>query len=343
MHKILAVLLWCSLSLPALAVQVTDLYTGQAQASGDVSAAQGEALGQVLLKLTGDKTVIAQPAVLQAMTTVSQLVRRYDYQTVDGNKMIRTEFEPAKVNDLLTRSQVPMLGASRPQLAMWLVIDDSQRRMVSDQSADGWAPLLRAQAQTLALPVALPIMDLDDSSAVSVTDVLGRFSAPVMSASARYGAEMVLLGRLTAQDETWTLEWSLYGAGSQGGDPGELTKGTLTGSQSEVSEQLMTTLSHWLVQKYGAKVSGERQAVSLSITGLGSMGDVAAVQTLLGGIASVSSVSLSELDGDKVTFALDVHGGADALSKGLALEPRLTQESAQDGGLHYRWVAGQSN
>ena len=102
MHKILAVLLWCSLSLPALAVQVTDLYTGQAQASGDVSAAQGEALGQVLLKLTGDKTVIAQPAVLQAMTTVSQLVRRYDYQTVDDKKMIRTEFEPAKVNDLLT-------------------------------------------------------------------------------------------------------------------------------------------------------------------------------------------------------------------------------------------------
>ena len=56
-----------------------------------------------------------------------------------------------------------------------------------------------AQTQAMGLPVSLPLMDLDDNMAVTATDVWGRFADPVLKASQRYGAEMVVLGKLSPE------------------------------------------------------------------------------------------------------------------------------------------------
>ena len=60
MLKRLATLL-CCLPLMVSAAQVTDLYQGKAPTSGDMVAAQGQALGQVLIKVTGKRDILAGP------------------------------------------------------------------------------------------------------------------------------------------------------------------------------------------------------------------------------------------------------------------------------------------
>lgn len=334
-HIPLAALLLSVLSTAASAVQIADLYQGRAPATGAPEALQTQALGQVLTKLTGQRELLAKPEIQGAIGKVTDYVRRYEYQGEGAEKQMRVEFEPSRVNQLATRSQLAILGSSRPQIAVWLVIDDSLRRMVGDQSQDGWAQELKESGGELALPLVLPIMDLDDNSAVSVTDVLGRFIEPVARASARYGAEMVLLGRLTAQDETWTLEWNLYG--SRDGQQSELSKGSFSGGQAEVSEQLTGELARWLVAHYGVKVGGERQSIQLQVDGLGDLGDMAKVQSLLRGMANVAAVEVASIEGESVVLRVDFFGTAEQLGKGLSLESRLSELESKPEGLHYRW------
>lgn len=335
MLKILAALLLCTLSTTVFGVQIPDLYQGQAAATGELTQAQGQALGQVLIKLTGKPQVLSQPPVAAALAKPADYLRRYAYQGSGEEKRILAEFEPTKVNGLLSKTGLPILGAARPQIAIWLVIDDSQRRMVSDQSADDWGRELRASAASLALPVVLPIMDLDDSAAVAVTDVLGRFAEPVVAASQRYGAELVLMGQLTAKDEVWTLNWGLYG--NQAGQTSELVAGSQSGNQQAVSEQLSQALAAALVERYGARVAGEKGSLLLQIEGLTRMDDISAVQGLLRGMASVAEVELAELDMDSITFSLSIYGQPDELVRLLSLERRLARLDEQPGTLHYRW------
>ncbi|ENY72817.1 hypothetical protein G114_06140 [Aeromonas diversa CDC 2478-85] len=337
MHKTLVTLLLCIASASSWAVQITDLYQGRAGATTEMAKSQAEALGAVLIKLTGKRDVVTQPKVAAALANPAEYVRRYAYQGEGEGRQLVAELDPSRVNQLLSQAVLPILGAVRPQIALWLVIDDSQRRMVSDQSQDGWARELRDSATPLALPVVLPIMDLDDSAAVAVTDVLGRFAEPVAAASQRYGAEMVLLGRLSAEEETWTLEWGLYG--SKEGQLAELTKGSLSGSQEVVSEQLTTQLAGWLVEHYGAKVSGEKGQLQIKVEGLSQMNDIAQVQGLIKGMASVASVELAELDTESVTFALSYYGEQKELERALSLDARLAQVGSQPGSLQYRWSA----
>ncbi len=100
------------------------------------------------------------------------------------------------------------------------------RRILPDQSSDGWAAALRTQAQAMGLPVSIPLMDLDDNMAVNATDVWGRFADPILKASQRYGAEMVVLGKLTPdgkEEGKWSIDWGLYGP-KAGGELSELTR-----------------------------------------------------------------------------------------------------------------------
>lgn len=87
----------------------------------------------------------------------------------------------------------------------------------------------------MGLPVSIPLMDLDDNMAVNATDVWGRFADPILKASQRYGAEMVVLGKLTPEGDKWSIDWGLYGP-KAGGELSELTRGEGSGTQAEVAQ-----------------------------------------------------------------------------------------------------------
>lgn len=202
MLKRVVTALCCGLSFMVSAAQVTDLYQGKAPTSGDMAAAQSQALGEVLIKVTGKRDILTQPAVVKALTAPGEFVQHYGYQDVGPVKFLKADFDVSKVNALVAESKFALLGPARPQVAIWLVINEGERRILPDQSSDGWAAALRTQAQAMGLPVSIPLMDLDDNMAVNATDVWGRFADPILKASQRYGAEMVVLGKLTP-DQEW--------------------------------------------------------------------------------------------------------------------------------------------
>ncbi|MGL4355872.1 MAG: DUF2066 domain-containing protein [Aeromonas popoffii] len=336
MLKRVVTALCCGLSFMVSAAQVTDLYQGKAPTSGDMVAAQSQALGDVLVKVTGKRDILTQPAVVKALAAPGDYVQHYGYQDVGPVKFLKADFDVAKVNALISQSKFALLGPARPQVAIWLVINEGERRLLPDQSSDGWAAALRAQSQAMGLPVSIPLMDLDDNMAVNATDVWGRFADPILKASQRYGAEMVVLGKLTPEGETWNIDWGLYGP-KAGGEQAELTRGSGSGTQAEVAQGFADGLAAWLVQNYGARISGVASSQTLVVEGLSGIDGMITVQKMLQGMASVTKVEIGQLEGDKVTFNLALQGDKAELIRGLQLESRLRQIDDNDSGLRYQW------
>jgi uncharacterized protein len=336
MFKRVVTALCCGLSFMVSAAQVTDLYQGKAPTSGDMVAAQSQALGDVLVKVTGKRDILTQPAVVKALAAPGDYVQHYGYQDVGPVKFLKADFDVAKVNALISQSKFALLGPARPQVAIWLVINEGERRVLPDQSSDGWAAALRTQSQAMGLPISIPLMDLDDNMAVNATDVWGRFADPILKASQRYGAEMVVLGKLTPEGEKWSIDWGLYGP-KAGGELAELTRGSGSGTQAEVAQGFADGLAAWLVQNYGARISGVASSQTLVVEGLSGIDGMITVQKMLQGMASVTKVAIGKLEGDKVTFNLALQGDKAELIRGLQLESRLRQIDDNDSGLRYQW------
>ncbi|ASI23925.1 TPA: DUF2066 domain-containing protein [Aeromonas salmonicida] len=336
MLKRVVTVLCCGLSFMLSAAQVTDLYQGKAPTSGDMVAAQSQALGDVLVKVTGKRDILTQPDVVKALAAPGDYVQHYGYQDVGPVKFLKADFNVAKVNALISQSKFALLGPARPQMALWLVINEGERRILPDQSSDGWASALRTQSQAMGLPVSIPLMDLDDNMAVNATDVWGRFAAPILQASQRYGAEMVVLGKLTPEGDKWSIDWGLYGP-KAGGELAELTRGSSSGTQAEVAQHFADELAAWLVQNYGARISGVASSQTLVVEGLSGIDGMITVQKMLQGMASVTKVTIGKLEGDKVTFDLSLQGDKAELIRGLQLESRLRQIDDNDSGLRYQW------
>ncbi|POG24606.1 DUF2066 domain-containing protein [Aeromonas bestiarum] len=336
MFKRVVTALCCGLSFMISAAQVTDLYQGKAPTSGDMVAAQSQALGDVLVKVTGKRDILTQPAVVKALAAPGDYVQHYGYQDVGPVKFLKADFDVAKVNALISQSKFALLGPARPQVVIWLVINEGERRVLPDQSSDGWAAALRTQSQAMGLPVSIPLMDLDDNMAVNATDVWGRFADPILKASQRYGAEMVVLGKLTPEGEKWSMDWGLYGP-KAGGELAELTRGSGSGTQAEVAQGFADGLAAWLVQNYGARISGVASSQTLVVEGLSGIDGMITVQKMLQGMASVTKVEIGKLEGDKVTFNLALQGDKAELIRGLQLESRLRQIDDNDSGLRYQW------
>ncbi|MBV7598868.1 DUF2066 domain-containing protein [Aeromonas sp. sia0103] len=341
MLKRLVTLLCCSLSLMVSAAQVTDLYQGKAPTSGDMAAAQSQALGDVLIKVTGRRDILTQPEVVKALAAPGDYVQHYGYQDLGPVKFLKADFDVTKVNALIAQSKFALLGPARPQLAIWLVLDEGERRILPDQSSDGWAAALRGQTQAMGLPVSIPLMDLDDNMAVNATDVWGRFADPILQASQRYGAEMVVLGKLTPEGDKeegkWSIDWGLYGP-KAGGELAELTKGAGSGTQAEVAQGMADALAGWLVQQYGTRLSGVASSQTLVVEGLSGIDGMITVQKMLQGMASITKVTIGKLEGDKVTFNLSLQGDKAELVRGLQLESRLRQIEDNESGLRYQWA-----
>jgi hypothetical protein len=89
------------------AAQVTDLYQGKAPTSGDMTAAQSQALGRCSIKVTGKRDILTQPAVVKALAAPADYVQHYSYQDIGSVKFLKADFNVAKVNALVARASSP--------------------------------------------------------------------------------------------------------------------------------------------------------------------------------------------------------------------------------------------
>ena len=214
----------CAIGVPA--EPLAWLYDVQVPVASQTDAerqrATRHAFVEVLGRVTGSAQVPMTSAIAAALATPARYTRRYKFTSTtpeaglpqpNGNALLfDVGFDPGAVLALLRDAQLPIWGANRPTVLVWLAVRGSGRNEVvaagEANTAEGWAAALRKRARQRGVALALPLMDLRDLETPTAA-VWGFFWEDIKAASGRYGADLVLVGRATLGHDGWWTDWEL--------------------------------------------------------------------------------------------------------------------------------------
>ncbi len=321
------------LSLPALtpAATVEDVYQAeipvQSRSESERAAAVRDALGMVLVKLTGDRRARAHPALAGLQRAAQDYVQQYQYlsapahDTGERRLLLRVRFDQRALDGALAPTGLPLWGRERPVVVVWLAVDDGTGSMlVGGDDPHGHAEVLRRRAALRGIPVILPLLDLEDAARLGAAPDGG--PGDVIEASRRYGADAVLAGTVrTIAPGLWEAHWTLHAQGER------ITWRTDGDLAEAVIDEGIDGAADALAERF-AQPAGEAPRVELVVYGMRSAEDYARVQHYLQDLDEVTQVQVSELRADQVVFALHARGGGDALARTIALGQVLTPVGA---------------
>ncbi|GLX85622.1 hypothetical protein tloyanaT_18740 [Thalassotalea loyana] len=323
------------------AVEVTELYTGkievQGQSRADRDTGLQQALEQVMLKVGGNNDFASNPQISTALKSPSRYVAQFYYDRVDQQTLLVAEFDENKVNQLFYDAQLPILGNIRPLLTVWLVEEHGLARNIINHSSDNvLAQKVKAFSEQRAVPMVLPLMDLEDISRVQVSDIWGRFEEPVKVASERYLAEASVIIRISdntlveagisesqncelpCQQSLYALDWSIvedyqqFGSRIQGSNPELLV------------EEALTAISQHIHQQYALSMNTQN-IVTIEVANVDSMSTYVAVSQFLADFSAVSDVKLRYAQGSVRRFDVSLLGSRQAFMASIELVDELKQ------------------
>jgi len=203
------------------------LYEGESmvdsQSEEQRAAALPRALGQVLVKVTGDPAAASDPAFQGALGRAAGMVQQYRYRedvvTVDGAPQLRSfliaRFNPAAVDSLVASAGRTVWPTPRPAPILWLAIDDGRGpRLVGEAQQNAVAALTRRAAER-GIGIAFPLADAQDQTLGSPQAVWSGDLGAVSNAAARYGGAPVLIGKLRRGGGGWVADWVMADGGSE--------------------------------------------------------------------------------------------------------------------------------
>lgn len=311
----LALWLGCLATPPAAAVSVFGLYEAEVPIEQDTQArragAFSEAMGVVLVRLTGRRDAAASGETAEIRRAAERYVQQYR-MTREGRLWVA--FDGTALSAALAERGLPIWGSERPAVLLVLAVDrGGGRRYVlsaEDEEEDPVSEDLRSRMEDLAhsrgLPLVLPLMDAQDRSVISFSEVWGGFDQALLAAGQRYGSDAVLLGRLSA-DAEYRTRWTLLSEDQSYRWTGGIEDG-IHGTGDRFAQRYAVTT--------GAAVQGE---VGLAVRGVESLGDYGRVLRYLEGLTAVRSVSVRRLSEDTVIFGLDLIGSLDNVDRAIRL------------------------
>jgi len=325
---LLSLLVLVGLTFGAPAVRADDvlwLYEVQVPVA-DQSArtrleAAGAGLAQVLMRLTGQTALPRNDAVDRALAAPDLYYSQFGFRRgAAGELLLHLEFVPAAVLNLIRQANLPVWRANRPTVLVWAVVDDGigGRQILSSAAGHPVSDALKQRASERGLPMILPLMDLEDQMLVEPAIVWGRLSQPLLDASQRYAADILLIGRIQMQpDGTWSGSWeywldeNLREFEQQATDPGQLG----AAAADLVSDELSA--------RFAVMDTGSSRRLELAISAVENAADYADLLRYLGGLEIVDEVDVWFLSGDRLGVSLVTVADPDQLQDMFRVDRRL--------------------
>lgn len=185
----------------------------QNQSESQRRQASGEGLKILLTRLTGLAYVPLTPEVAQALKQTDGYYNEFRFARAPEDQLeLIIQFDPDPVQALIRAAGLPIWRAQRERILVWAVLAEGTERQILGATSE--LPIvagLNDRARERGLPLTLPLLDLEDQLAVDPAAVWGRLSQVVDPASKRYGADVLLLGRITpAADGGWDSDWEFW-------------------------------------------------------------------------------------------------------------------------------------
>jgi hypothetical protein len=311
---------------PAEGARVTGLYQAEVAFEGDREQAFRDALAAVLVRMTGRRDIAARPEVAPLLGNAAAFAQQFSQPAPDR---MWAAFDGAALERELTQLGQPVWGPDRPTTLLWIAIDGGGGKrfvMAAGEEFEQEAPIraeILAAAEERGVPVVFPLMDAEDRALASFPEVWGGFDDSILAASARYGADAVLVGRLSL-DDPGHGRWGLLEAGDA-----QRWAGGIGQSIGRLADQFAA--------RFAVVSSGETRVVRLAVSGIDSIADYGRISRFLGGLTAVEALSVESVEGDQLVFRAALRGEAAALDEAVRLGGLLRPEpGAGSQELNYR-------
>ena len=341
MYKIILLLLTL-FTTNSFATEIVDLYQSQQpvanQEEKERTRVSPNILSQVLLKVVGDRALLNATDLTPILAQVSTLIQQSQYRrlnvfaddlTEPDQLALSLKFNESSVNQALTTLRLPIWSKSRPDVMIWLAIDDGDtRRILSADDAEAtYTKALHQAALQRGLPILLPIMDLQDQSQIEFADVWGEFTDPIQKATERYAAKIILMGSVSTHrnggvEVRWqslingeTLQWQ--------------SKGDITTAMQSGIETLTDNVARRFTQVVAS--NSVQEALDVLISNVRDYADYARVIDYLTQLHYVSDVQIGKLEQDKMTVKVLIRGDKSVFNRTLAIEQVIQQELSNTG------------
>ncbi len=318
-------------------LQAADLYQAGVPVAGtgveERNQAIGEALKAVLVKISGRRSSAEGEAARTLSGEAPNLVQQYRYEAMPAiadsteppGRLLQVRFDSASLRQALRERGVPVWGGTRPSLLLWMGLEGRGGRRFLQPEADAeLTDTARRVANERGLPFLFPLLDMEDFTRLSPSDLWGGFDERVREASRRYSADLVLVGRLSKAGSGWQGQWQLLD--NQGSEqwqsradtPAQAAEAGLQEAVDRVSNRYAPT----------ALAAGSEQTLVL-VRGVHSLSSLKAVEQLFTSLDVVQSTGLIRVEPDRIWLRLSLAGGTDGVARGAILGGLLTPVPAE--------------
>lgn len=319
----------CALcSMAAQGADLASLYTAEVPMDTSRPDARARAyetaLAQVVLRVSGAE-LVNDVALFDALFPNPSA---YVVQFRPGpDETLVVSFDGDAVEKTLRDAGQPVWGGDRPLTLAWIAVDwgqgDREILGAADEASGTDAErtinpdrLLRERvldsAERRGVPVAFPLLDSEDLAGVSFSDVWGGFDERVLAASQRYDVNSVLIGRVRATGQGQD-RWTYYFGDEQR-------------SWTGAPEVVIGEVAEVLAAEFAIGGDEPLRTVAVNVSGVTTVEAFGELNSLLSGISAIDRFSITEVAGDRITYSVTAHGGADRLARMLRFEGLLEQE-----------------
>ena len=316
----------------AQAVVVSGLYEAEVPVS-DQSASNRKknmaaVLRAVLIKLTGDRQVPSRNGVTELLLNADQYAQQFEYRTKEekGNQQLTlwARFNRSSLDKVLREAAIPEWGRERPSTLVWLAVSDAiGRRLTGLSDISGYAERMESRAKNRGIVLVHPLLDLEDTNQLQASDIWGSFQEPVLDASKRYHANVVLTGRVEAiSPDLWEAHWIAY---IDDQAISWVTQGMLA---ETVLDEGVDGLVDRLAERFGqAGTYTQTGEIEILVNEIADYNQYSKVLNYFESLNSVTKVEVKEVGQDSVIYLLTTQADASVISRAVGLGHTLEQIS----------------
>ena len=313
---IISTILLILISFGSLAKTFENLYVAEVlvpnESSSELLVGSRAGLAQVLVRVSGSRAIQENEVVVEALKNSDSYYYQYGYESSDELMFYKNDltralklrlfYEPSVIAGLLRKADLPIWGSNRPEVLVWLAYMKNRERYILDEASESELLFfLKERASERGISLIFPILDLTDTSKISVPEVWGQFHEKVEMASRRYSPEIILTGRLY-NDPNQPIEayWSHNGFGRWQSSEG------ITSAAEDLLKEMIDQLADDLASVYA---TGSNQGkIAVTVEGLTEYRKYAEINKYFKNLSPVVSSSLKYMEQGLSRFDLRIEG-----------------------------------
>lgn len=321
-----------------LAVEV-DVYTGETPVSGQDAGERRQALpralGNVLEKYSGVRSLDAYPEAKASLRNAESILVTFYYRNVektlaDGSTTeqlnLVAKFAPDEVDELARALQLPLWQARRDPLEVWVVVDNGRQREILPLETAYARQSLSAVSELRGQPLVWPEPDEEGMYSVDMQLLWGGYTEDLASLN---GVGVLILAA-RREGARWGIRTNLGFSGEHFAwriQDFDLEAGLVEGLQKAI-DQVAVSMA----------IAADEQGVwsrELTVEGINSSSDYQSCLAYLQGLGIVDSVAVISAQPGGMTFRLGLNAAPDYLDEAF-LRSGLLEAGDEENLFTYR-------